>query len=460
MACGVVALVACAAAWAGMPPMPVEVATASRGAVYSVLPAVGTVRALREVSVGSKLAERVAELAVDEGDPVKKGQVICRLDTTGTKLRIAESRATLAMAQAELADREAGLRENEIKQKEAEVEEERAKVKKLKLDADRARTLFAKGVIADAERDTVLADHETAVARLHRVEAALALAREGEREEVIARAKADVALQEASVALAEQKLSDSTVVSPVDGYVVRKHIEVGEWTQIGQTLVELIDTSVLRVHTRVTEKQVRSLRDGQRADVRLDAHPDRKFAATIHRIIPQADTTTRSFPVQLDLQDPAHVARAGMFARVAFILGARDDVLLVPEDAIVLRGGLALLFKAAPMPAPPPGAGGGKPPGGAPAMPPLPGPMMLASRVVVETGARQEGRIEIRKVVNGSLAAGDAVVVVGSENLREGSMMIVVRGLPEPVPGTQGGPPPTGKRPAPPPDTPKGRAPR
>jgi len=63
-------------------------------------------------------------------------------------------------------------------------------------------------------------------------------------------------------------------------------------------------------------------------------------------------------------------------------------------------------------------------------MPPLPGPMMIAQRVVVETGARQEGKIEIAQVVNGSLAAGELVVVVGSENLREGAPMIVVRGLP------------------------------
>ena len=106
----------CVAAKAGMPPMPVHLAPATRGTVQRVLPTVGSVHALREVEVGSRIAERVETLLVDEGDPVHKGQVVCRLDTTDTKLRILEAQAELARAQAELANREAGLRENEIKQ--------------------------------------------------------------------------------------------------------------------------------------------------------------------------------------------------------------------------------------------------------------------------------------------------------------------------------------------------------
>jgi len=472
MACVALALLGCAAAWAGMPPLPVEVAPVTRGPVFTVLPTVGSVRALREVSVGSKLAERVAELCVDDGDPVKKGQVICRLDTTELVLRIPEVKAMLARAEAILADREAGLRENEIKQKEAAVAEERSKVKKLKLDADRVKRLFAQGVVADAERDAVLAEYDTALARLAGAEAALALAREGERKQLIAQARADVAYQEALLALAVQRVKDSTIVSPVDGYVVAKHVEVGEWTQVGGTVVDLIDTSVLRVHTRVTEKQIRLIGEKQKAEVRLDALPGRKFTATVHRIIPRADAATRSFPVQLTLSDPTGQVRAGMFARVSFILGARENVLLVPEDAIVLRGGLAMVFKATPMPMPPqggapPGSSGGPPKakappggaaGGAPGgMPPMPGPMMLAQAAIVTTGARQEGNIEIKEVASGSLDAGDLVVVVGSENMRQGAMMIVVRGMPK---QGQGGPPPASPTPAPPSEAPIEGAPR
>ena len=445
----------CAAALAGAPPgmmlpVPVEVGKAVRGPIRSVLPTVGTIRALREIKIGSKIADRVEKVLVDEGDPVKEGQVLCQLDTTDTKLRTQETDAQLAMAEASLAKLEAGLRPNEIKQAEAALEEQEAKVAKLKQDGERARQLFAKGVISDADRDAIAADYATAVARTHAAAAALALAREGSRAEDIAQARATVALRKTELAVARQRLTDATILSPVTGYVVRKHVEVGEWTQIGGTVVEMIDTSILRVHARVTEKMIGAIKEGQKAIIKLDAHADRSFEGTVYRIIPQADEATRSFPVQVNVSDADGVLRAGMFARVSFVLGQRDKVLMVPEDALVYRGGLTLLYRAMPMPAPPPGAappsGGGPPPsplgrgqgeGASPpgGMPPMPGPIFLASRVVVNTGASQDGKLEIREVVSGALDEGDLIVVTGSENLRDGQPIIVVRGLPsQPAP--------------------------
>ena len=426
-------------------PVPVEVGKPVRGPVRTVLPTVGTVRPLREVKIGSKIAERVEKLLVDEGDPVKEGQLVCQLDTVDTKLRLAEAQASLDQAEASLAKLEAGLRPNEIKQSEAALEEQEAKAAKLKQDSERAKQLFEKGVISDAERDAVLADYATAVARVHAADAVLALAKEGSRKEDIAQAHGVVAQRKAELATVKQRLADASIISPVTGYIVRKNVEVGEWTQIGGTVVEVIDTSVLRVHARVTEKEVGSIREGQKVALKLDAHPDARIEGIVHRIIPEADQASRSFPVQINVRDPDGVVRAGMFARVEFVLGERVNVLLVSEDAVVLRGGLELVYKAVPMPAPPPGAGppaggppaskgepptkGGGPPGG---MPPMPGQIFLSSRVVVKTGARQEGLIEIREIVNGSLGTGDYIVVTGSENLRDSQPVIVVRGLDAP----------------------------
>ena len=338
---------------------------------------------------------------------------------------------------------------------------------------------------SDAERDAVVAEYETAVARTRRFEAALALAREGTRKQLIDQARANVEYQKAQLALAKQRLADSTIQSPVEGYVVRKYVEIGSWTQVGGRVVDVIDTSVLRVHTRVTEKTVRRVTQGMPVTIRLDAHPTKVFDGVVHRVVPKADKMSRSFPVQVNIErarNEADAAKAtafvhsqvkpGMFARTSFVLSERKGVLMVPEDAVVHRGGMTMVFTAKPMP-PQGSAGGGPASGGKPQaaggkpqgaggppgdMPPMPGPMMLASQAIVRTGARQEGRIEIKEVVNGSLKAGDLVVVVGSENMREGSMMIVIRGLPKQgaVPAASAGPPKAG---APAPTAPKAPAP-
>jgi multidrug efflux pump subunit AcrA (membrane-fusion protein) len=296
-----------------------------------------------------------------------------------------------------------------------------------------------------AERDVAKAQVDVGIAKLD-------LAREAPREEDVAKARADVALRQAALDVAEQRKKDSAIKSPVDGYVIRKHVEVGEWTQIGGTVVEIVDTSKLRVRTRVSEKDLRGIREGMPVRIRLDAHPDQLFEGTVYRVVPRGDDATRSFPVLVNVEKPAALVKthvkAGMFARTEFVLSERAGVLLVSEDALVFRGGLAMVFAASPTPPAgmaaegPPGNEGGPPgktggPPGGDAAPP--GPPRWAKQVIVKTGARQEGKIEIREVVTGSLDAGNLVVVVGSENLRDGAMMFVVGGLPKP--GVPPGPP-------------------
>lgn len=456
MAFGALGLWVAAVARAGMPPMPVVVAPTERGVVRQVLPTVGTVRGLREVKVGSRLAERVAELLVDDGDEVSKDKtVIAKLDVTTTKLMIQEAQARLDEAKATLAKAVAGLRAMEIEQEEAALAALDARVKKLEADVRRSTTLLETKVIADSEHDAVLAERDIAKAMAAGARAKLALAREGTRQEDIAKARADVALRQAALDMAEQRKKDSVIVSPVDGHVVRKHVEVGEWTLVGGTVVEIVDTSVLRVHTRVTEKEIRKIHQGQEVTIRLDAHPDKTLKGTVHRIVPKADVASRSFPVQVTVTEPGKVVRPGMFARTEFVLDERPNCLLVPEDALVYRGGLAMVFKAG---GPPKGQGGAPPaPKGAPP-PKLPGPVMFAHRVIVKPGVRQDGKMEIREVIDGSLEAGELVVVVGSENMRQGAMVIVVRGLPPAMLkalGSPGGPPKA--PPAPPGGTPKER---
>lgn len=421
------------AADAGMPPMPTVVAPASRGVVRNVLPTVGTVRGVRDVKVGSKIAERVAAVLVDEGDQVFKDKtVLCTLDTTNSVLAIQEAKARLDEAKALLAKAVAGPRLQEIKEAEATVAGLKARVAKLEADLARSRKLLDTKVIAPSEFDAVVAERDVAKALVDAGAAKLALLREGSREEDIAKTRADVALRQAEHDLAEQRKSDSVIKSPVDGHVIAKLVEVGEWTQIGGTVMEIVDTSKLRVHTRVTEKRVRSIRRGMPVRMQLDAHPGRIFQGTVHRVVPKADDTTRSFPVQVDVLEPDGLVKPGMFARCEFVLDERKDVLLVPEDALVFRSGMAMVFTASPVP--PPGFQMPQAPEGA-APPQPPGPPRWAKQVIVKTGTRQEGRMEISEIVAGSLKAGDLVVVVGTENMHEGSMMFVVGGLPKPPAG-------------------------
>jgi RND family efflux transporter MFP subunit len=201
----------------------------------------------------------------------------------------------------------------------------------------------------------------------------------------------------------------ATVRAPVTGVVLEKRVEAGDVVAPQTRLFTVGDVSTMVVRVPVSELDVVALSAGESARVVLDAFPGRTFSGRIRRVFPSADPATRLVPVEVALEgEGTSVARPGFLARVSFALGARDGVLLVPASAIVSGTGSQAVFVVE----------NGQ-----------------AVRRTVETGMTSEGRVEILS----GLAAGDTVVVTGSNSLRDGAPVRVVAG-----PGAEaapGGPP-------------------
>jgi membrane fusion protein, multidrug efflux system len=194
------------------------------------------------------------------------------------------------------------------------------------------------------------------------------------------------------------RLSYATVRAPVDGVVTRKAVEQGDVVGAQARLFEIGELATLVVRVNVSERDVVSLRAGQPADIGLDAFPGQSYTGTIRRIFPAADPASRLVPVEVALTGEAmRVARPGFLARVALALGTRDDVLLVPGSAVVGDAGAQSVFVVE----------DGK-----------------ASRRPVRTGLTSRGQVEIV----GGVAAGEVVVTVGNNSLRDGADVRVVNG--------------------------------
>ena len=211
-------------------------------------------------------------------------------------------------------------------------------------------------------------------------------------------ARAAEASARASLDQLRTRIGYMVVRAPASGVVTEKLVEVGAVVGAQTKLFTIAEVSTLVTRVGVSELDVGSLRDGQGARVMLDAYPGQRFEGRIRRIFPSADPATRLVPVEVALTgEAASAARPGFLARVAFALGAREDVLLVPASAVVGQAGAQQVFVVV----------DGK-----------------AERRDVETGLSSEGRVEI---VSG-LRAGEAVVTTGSNNVRNNADVRVVSG--------------------------------
>jgi RND family efflux transporter MFP subunit len=268
----------------------VELATVTVQDVPRQTVAPGAVEAWARVSPGTKILGRIQEVPVREGDRVEAGQILARLEDRDLRAAVEQARAGLAMAEARL---------------------ENARAQNDRMTALRAR----KSVPEKSLEDAVAA---------HRV------------------AEAAVEQARANLQAAEVALSYATIKTPVGGWVVERRVEAGDMAPPGAPLFTIDDLSRVKVSVSVPESQVVGLKQGDPAQVTVDVL-EATFPARVHRVIPAGDPASRTFQVQVALDNRDGRMRSGMFARALFLRGTRQ-ALLVPGSALVRRGALEGIF--------------------------------------------------------------------------------------------------------------------
>jgi len=244
-------------------------------------------------------------LPVDEGDHVNAGDVLCKLRDTQRRLAYNEAEATLA-------------------QWKATVEERKADLDKAAFERERLTKLLEVHGCSPKEYSDAVDEHRAAVERL-------------------SQAQQVVAAQEAVAGRLADDVERTTIRAPFDGYVVAKRTEVGSWVDQGGQIVDMIDLSVARCRVDVPESVVSFCEVGALATVAIEALGE-TFEGSISRVIPDADPQARTFPVDVDVPNPDGRLKAGMFIRAAVPSGPAAPRLLVPKDAIVVRGPSRTVF--------------------------------------------------------------------------------------------------------------------
>lgn len=272
------------------PPVDVELATAEVETLPAWSRATGSLEALRRTAPGTKILGRIDRVLVREGERVRRGQTLVRLESRDLEAAVAQAEAAVTMAEAQLENARAQAR--------------------------RMADLRTRGSVTEKNLEDAVAAHRIA-------EAGLAQAR-------------------ANLDAARVTLSYAEIQSPLDGWVVERRAESGDMASPGMPLLVLEDLSRIQVSIQVPEADVVGLEPGAAAEVEILGE---LRDATIDRIVPSGDSTSRTFVVKLMLENPDGRLKSGMYAQASFARGERA-ALRIPTRALIVRGQLEGIFVA------------------------------------------------------------------------------------------------------------------
>ncbi len=259
----------------------------------------GTIEA-REINIASKVGGQIRELRVDEGDPVKQGDVLALIDHDSLDIQLRQAEAGIELARAQLDLLRKGARVEDIRQGEEALRQAESGLKIASDDAKRMRELAAKGSVTVKQRDDAEARETVSLAQAASAREALAKLNRLVRPEEIRAADARLDQALASADLLRKTIDDCTIISAVSGIITGRPVEAGELIGPGITILTVSVLDSVHVMIYVPETELGRIRLGQAAAVAIDSSPGRAFAGRVTYISPRAEFTPKNVQTRED----------------------------------------------------------------------------------------------------------------------------------------------------------------
>jgi RND family efflux transporter MFP subunit len=337
-------------------PLTVDMAATARHEVIEYITVVGNLVGEATVDVVPRIAGRIDSISVQLGDRIARGQPVVKIEDREIQEQINQSEASLRVNLATV-----NQRENDLKVRETTL--------------GRMRASFEKGLISQAALEDAEAQYNAAVSQVNV-------------------AKAQVSQTQARIDEQRIALSNTTVVSPVDGFVSRRALDAGAFAGANTPILSVVDISTVRMVANLVEKDVKRVRPGVPASVEVDAFPGERFTGQVSRVAPVFDPATRTAQMEIEVPNPGYRLKPGMYARVQLTVDRRADALTVPRNAVVDLEGRRGVFLVE---------------------------EQMARFRPIRTGLEDGERVEVLE----GLEDGQRVITVGALALRDGDRVIV-----------------------------------
>lgn len=372
------------------PPMPVEFTTVKRGPLSEHVLVVGNLIGAATVEIVPKVNGRLQSVAVKLGDPVRRGQMIAKVEDFELREQVRHAEASYQVSQASIRQREADL-------------------KLAQTNLDRSRSLYQRQLLPQQTYDDTEARYQAAVAQVD---------------------LANAQFEQAKARLDELKitLNNTVIASPVDGFVAKRFLDPGAFINPNAPVASVVDIRTVRLVANLVERDFKRVRTGTPAVVEVDAFPGETFSGKVSRVAPVFDPATRTAEMEIEVPNPGFRLKPGMYARVNLTVDTRPNALTVPRNAIVTIEGREGVFIAGTTGAPPVAQANGQPQGqrsgGSRGTAGGGEQVMTAKFLPVETGLRSGEQVEITSGLND----GASVVTTGATALKDGDRIVAASG--------------------------------
>ena len=308
-------------------PLPVKVTMVRVADLEKRIKSPGEVFTEKNVVLKAEVKGVLKKLNIREGQHVKTGEILAELDDTPYRLRLEQEEASRLKALSEL------LLDRLFQQPElADNSEDLLNVKKAEEAYLKAKRAFEEGLISQSELEKLRRDYE------------LAMIGSGlKRDEIIASSKG-LTQAEVNVKIAQMELEKTRITAPFSGVITQIRVAPGESIEAGREICTLVDLSQLKIEAKVLETVVGKIKTGREAYVNFTAYPGKVFSGQVAAISPLVDSKDKTCSVFVHLDNPAEEIKPGMHAEVEIISEIFPSRLLVPQEAVLVRGGRPLVF--------------------------------------------------------------------------------------------------------------------
>lgn len=278
---------------------------ADRGDIRSTVSATGTVNAVTTVSVGTQVSGTIKQLYVDFNSPVKKGQLLAQIDPASIEAQVAQALANLSLARANL-------------------EKSRVAVRDTLINFKRNKILYGKNFISKSDLDTSETNYLSAIAQVKASEA-------------------QVAQAQAALNLAQTNLRNTQIISPVNGIVISRSVDIGQTVAASfqtPTLFTIAqDLTKMQIDANIDEADIGRIKMNQPVSFTVDAYPEMIFQGNVSEIrnAPITVQNVVTYAVIVKVDNPGLKLKPGMTANVSIVIDDKKDILRIPNAALRVR---------------------------------------------------------------------------------------------------------------------------
>jgi len=290
----------------------------------------GTIEA-KQIDISSAVAGKIEQVLVEEGDEVKTGDILLKIDDTDYRIRRKLASAQLDAAEANLKLILSGAREEDVQQAQENVRATNAAFQKAKANYERVKNLFENGSATKSTLDDAKAGYEIADAKFKSAKKAFEKLVKGARIEEIKMAQANKNQAEANLELIEKQIEDCIIKAPSGGKLVNKLVEPGERIMPNGMVATIADTDSMCITIYVSDKNIGKVKTGQKAEIRIDTYEDRVFEGIVRFIAEEAEFTPKNiqtkeervklvFGVKIKIDNKEGILKSGLPADAKILI--------------------------------------------------------------------------------------------------------------------------------------------